>query len=43
MANFAKYGFKEVAAKPYTPTGLHEIVSRVLNMAVHSDTLPCKP
>jgi PAS domain S-box-containing protein len=43
MANYAKYGFKDVAAKPYTPAELHEIVARVLDMAVHSDTPPCTP
>ncbi len=30
MANYAEYGFKDVAAKPYTQSELREIVARVL-------------
>jgi len=30
MANYTRYGFKGIAAKPYTMNHLHEVVNRVL-------------
>ena len=40
MANYAEYGFKGIATKPYTMSDLREVLSRVLEKELHANSRP---